>query len=156
MHELLLDDRGWGLPRDFDPPKPLRAAEIARLGNALDDYEGAPSWRIARCDAEVDYLNAVRDRMWTEIRKFERRKRAPSFRDGQRLRAEIVEAQCRLDQASTAREVCDARAALELARCRFEISTRKYFAARRQAEADERAGKNLVTLRGVTYRRPRQ
>lgn len=151
MHELLLDDRSWGLPGDFDPPKPLRAAEIARLGDTLDEFEGAPPWRIARSDAEIDYLNAVRDRTWTEIRKFERRKRAPSFRDGQRLRAEIVEAQCRLDQASTAREVCDARAALELARCRFEISQRKYRQSRRQAEADERAGRNIVTLRGMTF-----
>jgi hypothetical protein len=153
MHDVLLDDRSWDLPRDFDPPKPLRGAQIARLGDTLDEFEGVPPWRIARYDAEVEYLVAVRDRTWAEIRKFERLKRAPSFRDGQRMRAEIIEAQCQLDNAVTAREICDARAALELARCRFEISQRKYRQARRQAKADERAGKNIVTLRGIAFRR---
>ncbi|MET4045349.1 hypothetical protein ABIC03_007081 [Bradyrhizobium sp. RT6a] len=153
MYRVLLDDRSWELPRDFDPPKPLRAAQIARLGDALDELEGAPPWRLARGDAEIDYLNAVRDRTWAKIRKLERLKRVSSFKDGQLMKAEVTDAQCRLDRACTAREICDARAALELTRCRFEISQRKYRQSRRPAFAGERADKNIITLRGMAFRR---
>ncbi|MCK1346026.1 hypothetical protein [Bradyrhizobium sp. CW11] len=155
MYKVSLDDRSWGLPRDFDPPKPLRAAQIARLGDALDEFEGAPPWRVARSDAQIDYLNAVRDRTWAKIRKLERLKSVPPFKDGPLMKAEITHAQCRLDRACTAREICDARAALELTQWRFEISQRRYREARRRAVAGERADKNIITLRGMAFRRDR-
>lgn len=151
---IMRDERTWSLPANYDPPKPLRAAQIARLGDILDEFEAAPPWSIARCDAETDYLTAVRDRAWFQIKKLEAAKRVPSWGDGQRLRSEITDAQCRLDEASTARELCDARAELQVARCAFEIAQRKYRQAGLQAEADDRAGRNIVTLRGRAFRRP--
>ncbi|MET4216958.1 hypothetical protein ABIB00_002155 [Bradyrhizobium sp. LB14.3] len=150
---ILRDERTWSLPPEHVPPKPLRAAQIARLGDTLDEFESAPPWSIARGDAEADYLVAVRDRAWFRMKKLETAKCAPSWRDGQRLRSEITDALCRFDEASTARELCDARAGLQVARCAFEVAQLKYRQARRRAETDERAGKNIVTLRGKAFRR---
>ncbi|UGX93689.1 hypothetical protein G6321_00050305 [Bradyrhizobium barranii subsp. barranii] len=147
----------WGtLPHGYDALTPLKPAQIAKLGDALDECAGRPDWSLERQDAEVMYQAALRDRMWHLLRKFEFSKQTPKHKEAKRLNAEIDDAQFELDMAITARELLDARAALELARGRHKISTLKYFAARRLAEADERAGKNLVMLRGVTYRRPRQ
>lgn len=155
-YSILRDERSWKLPRDYDPPKPLRSKQIARLGDRLDEFESAPAWPPAQYDAQVEYLTATRDRAWFEIKKFQNLKRVPSQRDGQRLRAELVNALCRLDEAKTAREFCDARAAVLLADSKFQIAERKHLEARRQARADERAGKNIVTLRGMTFRRGRR
>ncbi|QQO14966.1 hypothetical protein JJB99_01880 [Bradyrhizobium diazoefficiens] len=147
----------WGpLPRCCDAPAPLASAQIAKLGDKLDQCARLPDWRLERQDAEVMYQVALRDRMWHLLRKLELSKQTPRYQDAKRLRDEVDQAQFELITAITARELLDARAALELAQGRHKISTRKYFASRRQAEADEGAGKNLVTLRGVTYRRPRQ
>ncbi|MCK1523054.1 hypothetical protein [Bradyrhizobium sp. 17] len=146
----------WGIPpHRYEAPTLLTSAQIAKLGDTLDKSAGLPDWSSARQDAEVLYQVALRDRMWHVLRKFELSKQTPRYMEAKRLSAEIDDAQFALDTAITARELLDARAALELARGQHKLLTRKYFAGRRQRAADERAGKNLVTLRGVTYRRPR-
>ncbi|QPF91481.1 hypothetical protein [Bradyrhizobium commune] len=158
MRKILLNSHlyDWGIPpRRYDVPAPLKASQIAKLGDMLDKCARLPDWNLERQDAEVMYHAALRDRMWHALRKFEVSKQTPRRKDDRLLRDEIRDAQFELDLAITARELLDARAALELAHGRQKIATRKYFAARRQAEADERVGKNLVTFRGVTYHRPR-
>ena len=153
------------LPDNYEPPKPLRAAEMARLGDALDEVESLPDWRSDKHDAERDYITALRDRVWFEVRKAQRVKRVPSRRDGLRLNERRIETAMRYEELAasvaagkrwllretramlgvadsnvTARELCDACAEMALTESKFKIAQRKFRDAKRQTEADKRTG----------------
>ncbi|QOZ79924.1 hypothetical protein XH83_33815 [Bradyrhizobium sp. CCBAU 53351] len=94
--------------------------------------------------------------MWHALRKFELVKTPPRRDDVARARDEADDAEFELRLAITARELLDATAAFELAQGRYEIAKRKYSASRRRARADELAGKNLITLRGMVFHRTKK
>jgi hypothetical protein len=144
------------LPDNYEPPKPLTAAKIARLGNALDEVETLPRWRIEKTDAARDYILALRDKVWFELRKAQGIKHAPSQSDGLRLKEEYFKAAIRYDELAasvtankrwllcesravlgiadsnvTARELCDAYAARVLTESKFKIAQRKFHEARK-------------------------
>jgi hypothetical protein len=148
---IFYDPRTHRLPVSFDrdPPKPMTAAKIARVGDVLDTVEKITTiWHPDRVDCEHSYRLALRDFVWHRLARFAKTKRVPSTRDGLRLRDEMLEAQGKLDVLEdlaafglcTMREVCDARAALALADSQFQIAQHKFRDAKTQDEADKRAG----------------
>jgi hypothetical protein len=129
--------RTYNLPVSFDhdPPKPMKAAQIAHVGDLLDTIEKITTiWHPDRADYERRYRLALRDRVWYELARFAKVKRVPNMRDGQRLRDEMINAWVklyRLEEAQslgvcTMREMCDARAAYALADSKFQIAQKKF------------------------------
>jgi hypothetical protein len=130
----------------------VRPRDLTRLGDAVDEVENLPDWRNDRYDAIVEYFCAVRARVWFELAKLDRIKKAPSRADGLRLYEERVAAFTRYQAAierGTLREVIDARAALTFARERFKISSRKYNKARREYQPPS----ETFQFNGMTIRR---
>jgi hypothetical protein len=134
---------------DHDPPKPMTAAKIARVGDVLDIVEKITTiFHPDRADCERAYHLALRDRVWYALARFAKTKRVPTTRDGQRMRDEMISAQCKLDVLEDLaasglcmmREVCDARAALAFLDSKFQIAQQKFRQARKQDDADILAG----------------
>ena len=113
----------------FEPAQPLRAKEIARLGDVCDEAEKLPTWCMCRDEAILEYYLAIRDKIWFEIAKLQRIKKVPTQAEGLRLRdarAEAWDAFETIKDTGSLRDVINARGALALAEARFEIGQRKF------------------------------